>query len=325
MTGNLMWGPTQPEADMNYYGMGSGYAYGMLYGDGYAGTVYAYDPATGNLVWTYNLTSVGSESPYGVNYPVSISAFADGKIFLHSTEHSPTKPLWRGSYLRCIDATDGTELWKILDFNTGLSIADGIAVSLSQYDNEIIAIGKGPSATSVTASPKVSVFGSSVLIEGKVTDISPGTEQLVQSKRFPNGVPAIADANMDAWMEYLYMQQAFPSSAQGVEVVLSVLDANNNYREIGTTTSNSDGFFSFNWQPDIEGKFTVYASFDGSDSYYPSHAVAAFQVDSTPEATNAPTPAPASLADQYLLPATGGIIAAIAVVGAAILLMLRRK
>ena len=51
----------------------------------------------------------------------------------------------------------------------------------------------------------------------------------------------------------------------------------------------------------------------------------AFGVMEAPEPTVAPTAPPASLADQYLLPATGGIIAAIAVVGALILLMLRKK
>ena len=57
---------------------------------------------------------------------------------------------------------------------------------------------------------------------------------------------------MTDWMEYLYMQQAKPTDAVGVPVVLSVVDANGNYREIGTTTT-SEGFFSFSWKPDIEG------------------------------------------------------------------------
>jgi len=49
-------------------------------------------------------------------------------------------------------------------------------------------------------------------------------------------------------------------------------------------------------------------------------------VDPAPEATATPTPQPTtSLADQYLLPATGGIIAAIAVVGIVLALLLRRK
>ena len=66
---------------------------------------------------------------------------------------------------------------------------------------------------------------------------------------------------------------------------MSVVDSNGNYR-IGTTTSN-DGFFNLNWKPDIEGQYTVYASFVGSESYWPSHAITSFVVDSA-----APTASP---------------------------------
>ena len=93
----------------------------------------------------------------------------------------------------------------------------------------------------------------------------------------------------------------------GVPVTLSVVDANGNYREIGTTTT-SDGFFTFSWKPDIEGAYTVYASFAGSDSYWPSHDMTSFAVDQA-----APTPAPTeepveSTADLYFVPAIAGSI-----------------
>jgi uncharacterized protein YfaS (alpha-2-macroglobulin family) len=130
---------------------------------------------------------------------------------------------------------------------------------------------------------------------------------------------------MSDWMEYVYMQKPRPTDVVGVPVEIYVLDANGNYRNIGTATANSDGFFSYQWKPDIPGKYTVYAYFEGSESYWPSHAVSAFAVDLATEATPEPTQAPASLADQYLLPATGGIIAAIVAVGTVIVLMLRKK
>ena len=120
------------------------------------------------------------------------------------------------------------------------------------------------------------------------------------------------------------MQKPRPTDATGVEVTLSVLDANNNYREIGKTTSNSDGFFTFNWKPDIEGQYTVYASFAGSESYWPSQAVSAFTVNTAPQATPSATPVQ-SMADQYLLPATIGIVAAIVIVGVLLALLLLRK
>jgi hypothetical protein len=84
--------------------------------------------------------------------------------------------------------------------------------------------------------------GSSVVIRGTVTDISAGTNQNEQAARFPNGVPAMSDASMKDWMAYVYMQKPRPQDATGVPIVISVLDANGNYREIGNVTSDADGF-----------------------------------------------------------------------------------
>jgi len=329
-TGNLLWGPTAEEGTFNYYGMGQNTYYGKyLLSTGYTGTLYCYDPLTGDLMWTYNATSVGSESPYGANYPLSISAVVDGKVYLQSTEHSPTKPLWRGSYLRCINITDGTEMWKILDYlgfgSASNGFADGYIVTSSTYDNNIYCIGKGPTAATVTASPEVSVQGNSVLIKGTVTDISPGTNKLVQTARFPNGVPAIADADMQAWMEYLYMQQAMPTNAKGVEVTLDTVDPNGNFVHIGTVTSDLSGKFSYMWTPEVPGKYTVIATFAGSKSYYSSYTETAIGVsDAAP--TLAPTAAPVqSAGDLYFVPAIAGLFVAIIVVGALLALLLLRK
>ena len=163
------------------------------------------------------------------------------------------------------------------------------------------------------------------MIEGTVTDIATGTKQDEQAARFPNGVPAVSDASMKGWMEYVYMQKPRPTDVTGVPVTLSVVDSNGNYREIGKVTSDSDGFYSLNWTPDIEGKYTIYASFGGSESYWPSHAVTAFAVDSA-AATPAPTQALIqSAADTYLLPGIVAIIVAIAIVGAILALLVIRK
>ena len=58
-------------------------------------------------------------------------------------------------------------------------------------------------------------------------------------------------------------------------------DPNNNYIHIGDAISDSSGFFSFRWVPpaDIVGKYTVIATFAGSQSYWPSSAETAFSVD----------------------------------------------
>ena len=156
-------------------------------------------------------------------------------------------------------------------------------------------------------------------------DISAGSQQDGVVEVFPNGVPAVSDASMTHWMEYVYKQQPKPTDATGVRVTINVVDANGNYRTIGTATSDATGFYSLQWTPDIPGKYTVYATFDGSESYWSSQATTAFSVD-TSSAT--PTPLPiqvTSIADQYIVPGIIGIIVAIVIGFAATILILRKR
>ena len=313
-------------------------AYGNLYVSGYGGLLYCIDATTGERQWTYggdnpagNNTFSGLASPWGY-WPIFIGAIAEGKIYLFTNEHSPNTPQYKGALIRVLNATTGEELWTLTAWGEGGSfmsnngaIADGFYTYLNTYDMQIYSVGKGPSAVTVSA-PGIGVpHGSSITIQGTVTDISAGTTQTEQSARFPNGVPAVSDASMKGWMEYVYMQKPRPTDTIGVQIVISVVDANGNYRDIGTTTSDADGFFSFTWKPDIEGRYSLYASFAGSESYWPSHAVTAFNVDPA-----APTPAPTqapqqSAVEQYFVPAVAGIIAAIVVVGLLTILVLRKR
>ena len=279
--GSKVWGPTEPEVAWNMYGDETAVAYGNLYTTGYGGVLYCYDIANGNLKWKYTAPGIGYETPYG-NYPLSIGTIADGKVYLYSTEHSPTKPLWRGSMVRAVNAQTGEELWTINDFNMGLAVADGYLVSGNAYDNMVYCYGKGPSAATVTASPKVSAAGSSVLIEGTVTDQSTGAA----------GTPAIADQDMSLWMEFLYMQQERPANVHGVPVKLVAIDANGNSQDIGAVTSDSDGLFKKVWTPSAAGEYTIVATFEGSGSYGSSYAETAVGV-SVAAATPAPEEAPA--------------------------------
>jgi outer membrane protein assembly factor BamB len=338
--GNKLWGPTvltdDFTTDYNYMAIGlERAAYGKLYYAGYAGILYCYDTTNGDLLWTYgnggegNSTLSGFVTPYG-RYPIFVSVIADGKVYLDTTEHSPNSPLYKGAQYRCINATDGTELWTILDYGNQMyggqaAVADGYLTTLNSYDSQIYCFGKGPSAMTVDAPTAAVQLGQSLVIRGTVTDIAAGTKQTEQAGRFPNGVPAVSDESQGAWMEYVYMQKPRPMDTVGVPVTISVVDANGNYRDIGTATSNADGFYAMNWMPDIEGQYTVYASFAGSESYWPSHAVTSFAVDPAP-ATPSPTEAPlSSMADAYFVPAVAGIIIAIAIVGIVLALLLLRK
>jgi hypothetical protein len=310
-------------------------AYGKLYYSGYAGILYAYDVANGKLLWTYgnggegNSTLSGFVTPYG-RYPIFISVIADGKVYLDTTEHSPTSPLYKGARFRAVNATDGTEIWTLMDYGNQMyggqaAVADGYLTTINSYDAQIYVIGKGPSAMTVEAPMAAVELGKSLVIRGTVTDISAGTKQDEQAARFPNGVPAVSDKSMDEWMEYVYMQKPRPTDVTGVEVTLSVLDSNNNFRELGTTTSNPDGFFTLNWKPDIAGQYTVYASFAGSESYWPSHAVTSFAVDPAPEAPPIVEPQVLPPTEMYVTGAAVAIIVAVAVTGAILALLLKRR
>jgi hypothetical protein len=299
-TGNLLWGPTDPEPALNYYGMTDTVYDGKLLTCGYGGVLIAYDITTGEELWRYAATNVGFESPYG-NYPIGIGCIADGKIYLGSGEHSPTQPLWRGPNMRCIDADTGEELWKI-DFlgvsmpsgNGGdnYAISDGYLVGLNGYDMKLYCFGKGPSATTVSVKNDVTTKGGSVQITGTVIDKSAGTQQQEQAGRFPNGVPAMADESQEDWMEYVYMQQAMPANVQGVTVKLYAIDPNGNYQDIGETTSDMWGNFGKSWMPPVEGEYLIIAEFAGTNSYYKSSASTYITVDPAPSAGGQIEPEP---------------------------------
>jgi hypothetical protein len=332
-TGDQIWGPTPAQHYMDTYGMpmiAGEIAYGKLYSAGYAGIVYCYDARTGELLWTYEAKDPYNEILWSNNWPLKLCFITDGKLYYTHGEHSPNSPLPRGQPFLCLNATTGEEIFRINGAFRGAEwggnpiIGDSVIVGWNSYDNQIYGISKGPSATTVEVAPGVVTEGTSVVISGSVTDESPGTDADDMVLRFPQGVPAVADEDMSDWMKYVYLQFERPRETKGVEVVLSVIDSNNNYREIGTTTSDSNGFFSYMWTPDITGKYTVIASFPGSNAYYPSQAETAFGVDSAPPAAEA-VQTPPSIADTYFLPAVAGIIIAILVVGVLLALLLLRK
>ena len=319
-TGAVAWGPTEPYD--NAWGVYQPYAdwqtaYGILYAAGYDGMIHAYDITTGENIWNWYTDSSGLETVYG-HYVFKDSAFSisDGKIYAVTNEHSPSTPLYRGSKMYCVDALTGQGLWNITFWGLFPIIADGYAVSLNYYDGQIYCFGKGPSETTLTASPKVSVLGSSILIEGKVTDHSIGAE----------GQPAVSDISMANWMEYLYMQQPMPTNTTGVTVTLDIFDANGNYRNIGSATTDISGTFSYAWKPDIAGKYTLIATFAGSNSYASSYAQSAFQVDEAPQATPTPeTVTQTSMTDTYVLGTGIAIIIAVAIVGIVLVSIVRKK
>jgi hypothetical protein len=204
-------------------------------------------------------------------------------------------------------------------------LGDGIMATMDTYDQRIYAVGKGPSALTVTA-PDVGVMeGSSIIIKGTVMDVSAGSATPEIAARFPNGVPAVSDASMSDWMEYVYKLFPRPADTVGVDVSLDVIDANGNFRNIGTATSDSSGFFYYQWTPDIPGDYLLYETFAGYGGYYASFAETAFGVDQSPEPTPPPEATPAPLTDSYVLGMGTIAIIAIVIFGLLTLLMLRKR
>jgi hypothetical protein len=121
------------------------------------------------------------------------------------------------------------------------------------------------------------------------------------------------------------LQYAKPADVVGVEVIVSVLDPNNNCYEVARTNSDASGFFSVGFEPEVPGKYTITASFEGSKAYYASSAETAVLVEEAPEPTPTPTPSPAPITDSIVTAFGIGMIIAIVVIGLVIILMLRKR
>ncbi len=329
-TGKKIWGPVALPNANPFTSLGQRYTPGP---DGtiltwtYGGDAYSINAKDGSFNWEYHAPSSGYESPYGTwpFWTFSVGTAADGKLFL-PFGHMYSPPLFHHAQQMALNLTDGTVVWNItaFDVTSAPAIADGIMTTLNAYDNQLYAWGKGPTQMTVDA-PDVGVTTATpITIRGTIMDNSAGSKQEAQAANFPNGLPCISDESQGVWMEYVYMQQPRPTDATGVPVTLSVWDSNGNYRTIGSTTSDDHGFYSFTWTPDISGDYRIIASFAGTESYYGTSAETAFHA-ADPAATPAPAEQQQSMADQYLLPGIIGLAIVIIVVGAVIIVALRRK
>jgi hypothetical protein len=207
-------------------------------------------------------------------------------------EHSSVDPKPRGAPYICLDCNTGTEVWRInggfrqTHWGGNSIIGDGIIATMNTYDQRIYAVGKGASALTLSVSPKVGIKGTSVQLEGTVMDVSPGTNSAELTTRFPNGVPAISDADMSEWMKYVYMQFERPTQATGVTVIFCAVDPDGQYMDLGRTSSDSYGNYGFAFKPEKEGTYKIIATFEGSGAYYGSTQTTYLTVD--PASVSAP-------------------------------------
>ncbi len=312
-----LWKSAEPEPQWQFYGMSTSIYKNKLLSYGYGGVLIAYDIRSGSVLWKWASGTVGFEGYYE-NTPLSLGAIADDKIYLYSSEHSPSKPLRRDAQLWCVDLTNGKLLWKIQHWGTNPAIADGYLVDLDLFDNQIYCFGKGPSETTVSVQPATAAKGSLVMITGSVTDQSAGAK----------GTPAIADKDQEAWMEYLYQQRPKPQNAAGVLVKLTALDQNGNTRDIGTACSDSNGNYGLSWTPPAEGTYKITATFEGTFAYAASDATSYVGVGAAASPyVPGPTPsiAPGTPAETAWITYVAIAVVVIIIVALAAVLVLRRR
>ncbi len=311
---------------------------GNILSSAFGGVLFCWNDTTGKLEWTFgngpfgsdNSTKAGLNVFYG-DYPTFINAVGGGVIYLVSTEHTITDPIYKGAMARAINETTGQQIWKVSDYTGEFSamsyaMADGFSIFPNGYDNQIYCIGRGPSVTTVTAPNAGLASGQSAVISGTVMDVSAGTTQTQVAADFAKGVPVSSEASMSDWMGYVYQQQPMPTNFTGVPVTLSVLDSNGNFRSIGTVNTDQTGTYSLSWKPDIAGNFTVYATFAGSSGYWPSSAETHLFVENA-QPTSAPTSSPVSLAptQSYITYIGVAIIVVIVIIGAVLAMLITRK
>jgi hypothetical protein len=332
-TGQRLWGPIAVPFDayssQNVWG---DIAYGKVFFNGGGGIVNCMDLATGELEWSWSRGTSGYDTPFGI-YPIfgyRTQTICDGKLFI-SEGYLYTPPLHPARRI-VLDCETGDLVWSILSYSSRASgaHADSCFVEHNAFDNRIYTFGKGPSELTVTANPKVSTLGSSVLVEGTVMDVSPGTETTEMKLRFPGGVPVVADEGMREWMEFVYMQQNCPEMVQGVTVKIEAVDPNYNYQDYGTTHSDFYGNFALAFEPEVPGMYMIMATFEGTESYYRSYASTWVQVDeATPgipiepeEPTEPEEPVTPLITTEIAIIAA---VAIIAVVGIAAYWLLRKR
>ena len=309
---------------------------GVLYVWALGGDVWALNITNGAIIWswsTYQLHGpAGTESPYGI-YPIwvfsdeALAGQGANTVLYLSEGHEYDPPLFHGAHELAFDGNTGKLLWSNLGFDdTSTAVAYGVLTTFNAYDGQVYAYAQGPSKTTVSV-PQIGITtATSITISGMVTDVSAGASQAAVAANFPNGLPCVSDDSMSGLMEAAYEQQPLPTNTTGVPVTIYVLDSNNNYRSIGTTTSDASGSYGLTWCPDISGNYTVYAVFAGTNGYYGSSAVAHMYV-SPPPTTAPPTATPVTgLATQNSVMYIGiAIIIVIVIIGAVLAILVTRK
>jgi hypothetical protein len=326
-TGAVVWKSTYEDYPWGEFWMYDRAAYqDLLLSPGYSG-LWAFNETTGAVVWHYADPAIPFETPYSSNgtaeYSVQDIRVIDGKVFLTDNEHTPSQPATRGWGLMCINVTTGQLMWKLYGSPiTAGACSDGYLFGNSGYSGQMYIFGKGQSTTTVSAPQAGIVAGAPVTITGTVLD---------QSAAQPN-TPAISDASMATWMDYLHFQLPVDGiyhniTVTGVPVTIYVTDPNGNTNVAGTATSDASGTFGLTWTPTLAGDYKITAAFGGSASYGSSYdSTYATVVNAPATATPAPTASQTGLATttDVMTYIVIGVVAIIIAIAIATVLILRK-
>jgi outer membrane protein assembly factor BamB len=314
-TGKIAWESEPQDYPWGALGMYWGAAaYGNFYIGSYDGHLYCYNGTTGKTEWKFYCGD-NPDNAMGHNVPWSGAYIGGDRVYVLTSEHSIPVPFPRTNKLICIDAHTGDLIWEMNGF-TGRSravdggISSGMLWINNLYDASLYMFGKGESKTTVSAPTTVVPLGNDVLIQGTVTDQSPGSK----------GTPAISDASMSQWMEYLYMQKPMPTNATGVTVFLQAMRSDGSVMDITHVTSDIMGHYEYTWTPPDQDTYKILATFEGSDSYWTSSGECGLSVSPAPAATAPPQAAPDNT--PMFIASTAAVIIAIAIVG---VLLLRKR
>ena len=329
LTGKVAWVSeisSWPWGTFGDYGISS-YGGNIIYPQ-YDGVV-AYNWSTGKISWKYSDRATDQfETPYTDDTGQTVNPFfqnvfriADGTVYIGEDEHSISQPIPRGWGLLAINATTGELIWKLDSAMRPGAVADGYVVADSR-DGYLYGIGKGQSATTVTTTPGVVSKGSTILVQGSVTDQSPATqttEKFAPNK--PSAVPCVSEESQGTYMDYLYLQRPIDGiwhnlTITGVPVTLTAIDSKNNVINIGTVTTNGYyGTFSMAWTPPNEDTYTITASFAGDKSYGSSGAATSAYVGPAPAAAE---PQPQATIPDYTMTIIAAAIATIVAIFVAV-------
>jgi outer membrane protein assembly factor BamB len=227
-------------------------AYDKVYAGAYDGWFRAFDANTGTVIWEINNTAAQASHPFLGYWGVwhAPPAVADNKVYLGGHD----------GYFYCWNASTGEEIWKYEvggDVCAGPAIADGRVYvgshyTFAKYEGQgtgtFYCFGKGPTKTEVSVTRSTVTDGSSTAIFGTVTDQSP--------------------AHIG---EYVV----------GAQIKLSY-QTDENWIDLPTVTTNSNGDFSYEWTPPAEGVYNIMACFEGDNNFEWSTSEIPIQVTSAP-------------------------------------------